>query len=189
MALGNEEKWKAALDCDPAYDGKFFYGVKTTGIFCRPSCKSKTPRRESVTFFNTAAEARDSGLRPCKRCRPDLLGFQPQKEIAEKIKAVYDLYSFDHNPLKEELKKLGLSRNRMSQLFHVQYGKTPVEYLNMLRIDKAKKLLADTQDKILQIALQSGFESLSTFYMQFRRMTSVSPKEYRDSAARKEERE
>ena len=183
--LTEEEKWKAAFACDEAYDGRFYYGVKTTGIFCRPSCKSKSPKRENVEFFDTAEQARDSGLRPCKRCRPDLLEFQPQKENGEKIKAVYDLYFSDHNRLKEELKKLGLSRNRIIQLFQNQYEKTPMEYLNGLRIDRAKELLANTPDNVLTIALQSGFESLSAFYTQFRRVTGVSPNEYREGRKKK----
>jgi AraC family transcriptional regulator of adaptative response / methylphosphotriester-DNA alkyltransferase methyltransferase len=179
--LTEEEKWKAALECDASYDGRFYYGVKTTGIFCRPSCKSKSPKRENVEFFDTAEQARESGLRPCKRCRPDLLEFYPQRENAEKIKDVYDLYFSDHDRLKEELSKLGLSRNRILQLFQNQYEKTPAEYLNALRVASAKKLLADTSDNILPIALQSGFESLSAFYTQFRRVTGLSPNEYRES--------
>lgn len=178
--LTEEEKWEASLACDAAYDGRFYYGVKTTGIFCRPSCKSKSPKRENVDFFDTAEQARESGLRPCKRCRPDLLEFQPQKENAERIKTVYDLYFSDHSRLKEEIRKLGLSRNRISQLFQTQYGKTPAEYLNSLRVDNARKLLTDSEENILQIALQSGFESLSTFYTQFRRIMGISPKEYRE---------
>ncbi|MDF2942254.1 MAG: transcriptional regulator, AraC family [Herbinix sp.] len=183
--LTEEEKWRALLTCDPAYEGRFFYGVKTTGIFCRPSCKSKSPKRENVVFFDTAEQARESGLRPCKRCRPDLLEFQPLKEAAVKIKAVCEQYFLDHIRLKEELAELGLSRNRIIQLFHAQYGKTPSEYLNQLRIDSAKVLLADTQNNIQQIALQSGFESLSTFYTQFRKVTGVSPKEYRENIAKR----
>lgn len=179
--LTEEEKWKAALECDACYDGRFYYGVKTTGIFCRPSCKSKSPKRENVEFFDTAEQARESGLRPCKRCRPDLLEFYPQRENAEKIKDVYDLYFSDHDRLREELSKLGLSRNRILQLFQNQYEKTPAEYLNALRVVSAKKLLADTSDNILPIALQSGFESLSAFYTQFRRVTGLSPNEYRES--------
>lgn len=168
-------------------DGKFFYGVKTTGIFCRPSCKSKSPKRENVIFFDTAAEARAWGLRPCKRCRPDLSEFQPQKEIAEKIKGIYDLYFSDYGRVQEELKKLGINRNRMSQVFYAYYGKIPAEYLNTLRITCAQNLLAHTRDSTLEIALQSGFESLSTFYTQFRRLTGASPKEYRCSTLGKEE--
>ncbi len=184
--MTEEEKWRASLSCDGDYDGRFFYGVKTTGIFCRPSCKSKNPKRENVIFFETADQARNNGLRPCKRCRPDLLEFQPQKEKAEQIKLVYQQFFADQNHLKEELKKIGLSRNRITQLFQLQYGKTPVEYLNEQRISCAQQLLVNTQDNILQIALQSGFESSSAFYTQFRKGSGVSPKEYREAAAQKE---
>lgn len=179
MNLTDEEKWQASQACNPAYDGRFFYGVKTTGIFCRPSCKSKSPKRENVVFFDTAGQAVESGLRPCKRCRPDLLEFQPLKESADKIKAVCDQYFADRRRMKEELMGLGLSRNRMIQLFQEQYKKTPSEYLNQLRVDSAKELLSKTQNSILQISLQSGFESLSTFYAQFKKVTGMSPKEYR----------
>ncbi len=110
-----------------------------------------------------------------------MLEFHPQRENAEKIKVVYDLYYSDNDRLREELKNLGLSRNRILQLFQNQYEKTPTEYLNGLRIDNAKKLLANTPDNILQIALQSGFGSLSSFYTQFKRVTGVSPNEYREN--------
>ncbi|MDF2886815.1 MAG: transcriptional regulator, AraC family [Lacrimispora sp.] len=177
--LTDDEKWQASQACNPAFDGRFFYGVKTTGIFCRPSCKSKSPKRENVLFFDTTEQAVECGLRPCKRCRPDLLVFQPLKDSADKVKEVCDQYFADRSCLKEELAGLGLSRNRMIQLFQEQYQKTPSEYLNQLRIDSAKDLLVHTQNNILQISLQSGFESLSTFYAQFRKVTGVSPKEYR----------
>ncbi len=181
--MTKEEKWKASLTCDAAYDGQFFYGVKTTGIFCRPSCRSKSPNRENIIFFDTAEQARNNGLRPCKRCRPDLLEFQPQKETAKKIKSTYQQFFSDHICLKEELKKIGLSRNRITQLFQLQYGKVPTAYLNELRISRAKELLVDTKDNILQIALQSGFESPSAFYTQFQRAAGVSPNKYREAAA------
>lgn len=184
--MNEEEKWQASLACDAAYDGRFFYGVKTTGIFCRPSCKSKSPKRENVIFFDTAEQARHDGLRPCKRCRPDLLEFHPQKETAEQIKVTCQQYYSDHHRLKEGFKKLGLSRNRLSRLFQLQYEMTLAEYVNELRISRAKQLLSGTQDTILYIALQSGFESLSTFYTQFRRVAGISPKGFREAASRKD---
>ena len=88
MTLTDNEKWDAVVHCDPTYDGQFFYGVKTTGIFCRPSCKSKTPLRENVEFFDEAAVASARGMRPCKRCRPDLLDYAPTRELLSKIKAI-----------------------------------------------------------------------------------------------------
>lgn len=181
--LTEEEKWKASLECNPAYDGRFFYGVKTTGIFCRPSCKSKSPKRENVIFFDTLEQAENSGLRPCKRCRPDLAEFQPLKEAAEKIKIICEQYYRDQSELKKRLSDIGLSRNRMTKLFQEQYGKTPAEYVHQLRVEQGKVLLADTKNNILNIAAQCGFESLSAFYTQFRKITGMSPKEYREKVA------
>src|SRR5699024_9504338 len=71
-SLPKEILWEAAISCDARYDGIFFYAVKTTGIFCRPSCKSRIPNKKNVSFFMNVAEAQDAGYRPCKRCRPDL---------------------------------------------------------------------------------------------------------------------
>lgn len=184
MVLKDEEKWQAVIDCDVSYDGSFFYGVRTTGIFCRPSCKSKNPKSENVAFFATADQAQESGLRPCKRCRPDLLAFQPKIEMAGEIKLVYDNFYTDRQQLEEEINKLGISPNRVIQLFHDQFGETPVNYLNVLRIKKAKVLLISTQLTILQIALQSGFGSLSTFYKLFKRLVGQSPKDYRSAAGK-----
>ncbi len=186
--MTDEEKWNASLACDPACDGRFYYGVLTTGIFCRPSCKSKSPKRENVVFFDTPQQAAASGLRPCKRCRPDLLEYEPQKESAEKIRQVCELYFADQSRLKTELRSLGLSRNRMSQLFLQEYGRSPSEYLSELRVAKARELLTESRYGILELALHSGYESLSAFYSQFRRLTGVSPKQYRESFPRKEER-
>jgi len=66
-----DDMWKAIVECDSSYDGTFYYGLRTTKIFCKPSCKSKTPNRENVGIFATPENARRAGLRPCKRCRPD----------------------------------------------------------------------------------------------------------------------
>ncbi|MDQ0203216.1 Ada metal-binding domain-containing protein [Pectinatus haikarae] len=177
--MTEEEKWEAVLACDASYNNKFFYGVKTTGIFCRPSCKSKNPKRENIIFFTAEEQARKSGFRPCKRCRPDLLEFRPHRENAEKIRLTYDRYFGDHVQLKKELEKLCLGRNQIIQLFQHHYKKTPVKYLKELRIANAKILLSDTQNTILQVALQSGFNSISTFYAQFDRLVGISPNAYR----------
>ena len=84
------EMWEAVQRSDASYDGLFFYAVKTTGIFCRPSCKSKPPKRENLCYFASGEEARAAGFRPCKRCRSDLLEYQPMREIAAEIKARLD---------------------------------------------------------------------------------------------------
>lgn len=179
MSITDSEKWSAVVNCDSTYDGKFFYGVKTTGVFCRPSCKSKEPLRENVVFFNNANEAVKNGMRPCKRCRPDLLEYKPMFEITEKAKNIYNRYFNEKEKLNCEIKKLGLSQNRLISLFKNQYGITPVEYCNRLKADKASELLMSTNKTILDISSESGFGSASSFYAAFKRYYEVSPKEYR----------
>lgn len=179
MALTKDEKWKAVVHCDNLYDGVFFYGVKTTGIFCRPSCKSKVPRRNNVEFFDEIKEAYAYGLRSCKRCRPDLIEFRPMLDLIEKAKHIFDTYFADRNKLAAEIKELGISQNYFIHLFRQQFLMTPVEYINRLRVEKAMQMLSNTDTNILKIALQCGFGSLSTFYEFFKKQAGLTPKEYR----------
>lgn len=177
--LSEQEKWAAVLHCDPAYDGKFFYGVKTTGIFCRPSCKSKTPRLENIEFFSNPDDACACGLRPCKRCRPDLLEYQPTTELVFKAKEVFESYFDDRDKLDSEIKKLAVSQNHMIRLFHQHFETTPAEYVTDLRINKAATYLATTHQNVLNIAFLAGFGSLSSFHVCFRKKFGMTPGEYR----------
>lgn len=177
--LAEEEKWNAVVQCNSNYDGVFFYGVKTTGIVCKPSCKSKEPKRNNVMFFDNIEDAYTYGLRPCKRCRPDLIKFNPMKDLIKKAKDIFDKYYANREELELEIKKLGISQNYLIQLFRKKYGLTPVKYLNQLRIEKSLDLLSNTSSNITDIALRSGFESLSTFYDFFKKQIGMTPKEYR----------
>jgi len=177
--LNNEEKWQAALNNDKDYDGKFFYAVKSTGIFCRPSCKSKTPLRENIEYFETPEAAMEAGYRPCKRCRPDLLSYQPMAELAEQAKSIIDRLYIDKAALSHELKQLGISRRHLTEVFATQYSCTPNEYAADRRIEKAKAELANGSEPVIDIALSSGFGSLSAFYTLFKKHTDMSPGAYR----------
>lgn len=179
MGLTADEQWQAVIHCDHSYDGVFFYGVKTTGIFCRPSCKSKEPLRNNVAFFGDIQEAYAHGLRPCKRCRPDLIAFRPTLDLLEKAKHVFETYFTDRNGLAVQMKELGISQNHLIHLFRQQYQMTPVEYLNILRIKKAMAMLGTTDTNILTIAMACGFGSLSTFYKFFKKQVGLTPQEYR----------
>ena len=173
------EKWDAVVNCDDKYDGKFFYGVKTTGIFCRPSCKSKEPLRENVKFFDKIDQAYADGLRPCKRCRPDLIEYKPMKELAEEAKKVFDTCFDDPMKLKLNIKKLAISQNRLINLFQKQFNSTPLEYINKLRVGKAAELIEHSDNSILNIAMLSGFGSLSSFYNVFKKYIGIAPGEYK----------
>ncbi len=177
--MSEDEKWAAALGNNGSFDGIFFYAVKTTGIFCRPSCKSKSPLRENVSFFDSADQAREAGYRPCKRCRPDLLSYQPLQELAEKAKKLLDSGIENKLLLAKELRGLGLTQHRLAELFRSHYGLTISEYSQKIRLEKARTMLADTKESIPDIAFEAGFESLSAFYRFFRKQTGMTPAAYR----------
>ena len=179
MALTNNEMWNAVVHCDNSYDGIFFYGVKTTGIFCRPSCKSKEPLRNNVNFFDAIEQAYANGFRPCKRCRPDLIEFRPMLDLIEKAKRLFDTYFDNPDKLAVVIKDLGVSQNHLIHIFRQQINITPVEYINTLRLEKAKKLLVYTDSNIINIAFLCGFGSLSTFYELFKKKVGLTPKNYR----------
>ena len=171
--------WKAVLEHDAACDGLFFYAVASTGIYCRPSCKSKQPKRANVHFFETAAQAREAGFRPCKRCRSDLMEYQPMREIVQKAKAMLDDCFARQQAMRGELASLGLSPRRVGELFRQEYGVTPGEYIAELRLGEARRLLAETEQPILDIAYSTGFGGVSSFYRFFKTAVGLSPAAYR----------
>jgi len=178
-----EEMWKAVVNCDASYDGLFFYGVKSTRIYCRPSCKSKTPKRENVVFFETKEEAEKAGFRPCKRCRPDLLAYHPAADLSERAKKMIERDYADHRKLLSDMKDIGVSRKHLSELFTKEYGFTPSDYRMQLRIKAAKKLLREGKS-VTDTSLLSGYANPSEFQDHFRRETGLPPARYRQIFAR-----
>ena len=181
--MTDDERYNAISNNDANYDGVFFYGVKSTSIFCRPSCQSKKPKRENVQFFDNAADALAKGFRPCKRCRSDLLSYHPMEEIAEELKKHLEkLYTMQFS-WNENMLGLGLSERRIVDIFKETYGVTPKAYIDALRLKEAKKRLCDTDRKIIDIAAAVGFGSLSTFNRFFKEQVGETPQSYRKSRA------
>ncbi len=174
-----DELFNAVISNDESYDTVFIYAVKSTGIYCRPSCKSKAPKVENIEFYETADEAIKAGYRPCKRCRSDLLEYKPMKDIAEKLKNLIDEMFAEVEKLNFEYGKLGLSRKRMVEVFKEEYGLTPSGYVNDLRYKEACRLLEQTDNEVIDIAYSVGFSSLSTFYKFFKERANISPAAYR----------
>ncbi len=174
-----EEMYEAVINNDPNYDTLFFYAVKSTGIFCRPSCKSRAPKKENIVFFHTAEQARAAGYRPCKRCRSDLLEYKPMQDMADKIKKLMDTMPLETSQLQGEMSALGLSHKRVVEIFKDAYGITPHAYMNNLRFAEAKALLKHSDAEIIDIAFSVGFSSLSAFYAFFKARAKLSPVAYR----------
>lgn len=179
--MTDDARWRAVVACDPRADGSFFYAVETTGIFCRPSCNSKTPLRRNVRFFETVEEAAQGGFRPCKRCRPELQEYDPGRALVGQVKQLYENHYADIRMVKDVVAGLGVSRNHLMRLFRQHEGCTQTQYLARVQVGNAKMLLRETQDGILEIALASGFASLSSFYKRFREITGTTPTAWRES--------
>jgi AraC family transcriptional regulator, regulatory protein of adaptative response / methylphosphotriester-DNA alkyltransferase methyltransferase len=180
--------WQAVVAGDEHYDGRFYYGVTTTKIYCRPSCRSKLPKQENAVYFSSAAEAEKAGYRPCKRCRPEMNGvYAPEEELIEAACRIISL-EFEREGLAETLPgRLGSSAFHFQRLFKKAKGETPAEYLRRVRITQATVLLAESTLDNTRIAFAVGFRSLSGFYAAFRRQMACSPRAYRQLCRETEE--
>ncbi len=184
--MTEDEKWKAVVENNESMDGVFFYCVKTTGIFCRPSCKSKIPKRDNVFFVDTKEEAINLGFRPCKRCRSDLISYKPLKEVADELKKLTDNHWKDSVNFHQELRGLGFSEHRLIEIFREEYGITPAEYISEKKINYAKEMLVNSDMKIVDIAYDLNFSAISSFYKFFKEKTGMAPGMYRKQMSEKD---
>lgn len=179
----NEESWRAIVACDPAYDGQFWYGVLTTGIFCRPSCKSRVPKVENIRIFSSPHEAKQSGLRPCKRCQPQAAKWLPADvELAKRAEQLITEYYQEPLTLPEMASRLFVSPFYLQRTFTRLMNCSPGKYLNQKRVEAAKKLLAETTRTVTDIAMQVGFRTSAYFTQVFHKETGLTPTQYRREA-------
>ncbi|MFO1442225.1 methylphosphotriester-DNA--protein-cysteine methyltransferase family protein [Bacillus sp. Bva_UNVM-123] len=173
-----EEMWEKIMACDRKYDGLFFTAVKTTKIYCRPSCRSRKPKKVNVEFYYDINEVEKAGYRACKRC-------QPEVEHSPNVGVVKNVITFLVNHYKQNLilkdiaEQVGLSPYYLERLFKQETTETPRTYLEKIRIDKAAYLLKYTAMTNLVICYEVGFQSPSNFYKVFRSLKNCSPSEYR----------
>ncbi|MDB5900745.1 MAG: fusion protein AdaA/AlkA : methylphosphotriester-DNA alkyltransferase and transcriptional [Ramlibacter sp.] len=181
---------------DARFDGSFFIGVTSTGIYCRPVCKVRVPKRENCRFFAHAAQAEGAGFRPCLRCRPELapqaLRWSTQDAsamLAQQAARMLDEPEAwgDTAPSVEKLaQRLGISDRHLRRIFEAQLGVSPLQYLQTRRLLSAKQLLADTRLPITQVALVSGFASVRRFNSAFSGRYGLSPGALRREGAPRE---
>jgi AraC family transcriptional regulator of adaptative response / DNA-3-methyladenine glycosylase II len=174
--------YKAMLARDHRFDGKFFIGVKTTGIYCRPVCPAK-PKRENVEFFSSYLLAEKAGYRPCLRCRPESAPGSPvwigtSAVVQRGIRLIQNLESLKFNEDDFAL-KFGVSARHLRRLFQDEIGKTPKQLAFENRLNLARKLITETNLPVTEVAYSSGFESIRRFNDAFKKRFKKKPTELR----------
>ncbi len=176
----NEHIWQAIVACDPAYDGRVYYGLLTTGIFCKPSCKSKTPNKQNVRIYSSPEEAQRDGLRPCKRCRPDKpIHHSPDVELVEQLTRLIHERYHDSLTLSEMAAHLYISPFYLQKCFTRIMNMSPANYLKAIRVQAAKAMLAETKMSMTSIAHAVGFQNSAYFSSVFQKATGYAPTAYR----------
>ncbi|HEY5830178.1 MAG TPA: Ada metal-binding domain-containing protein [Hyphomicrobiaceae bacterium] len=148
---------------DPALDGVVFVAVKTTGIYCRPVCRVRTPLARNIRFYPSAAAAERAGYRPCLRCRPETAPFCPAwkgtKTTVERALALVQAGALDRDTVDALAERLGIGPRHLSRLFAEHLAASPLQVALSLRIQRAKLLLDDTELPVSVVAERAGFSS------------------------------
>jgi AraC family transcriptional regulator of adaptative response / DNA-3-methyladenine glycosylase II len=155
--------YRALAAKDARFDGVFFTGVKTTGIYCRPVCGVKTPRASSCVFFSSAAAAEAAGFRPCLRCRPELAPYALQENLAYAVWQRIAAGALNDGDVERLSEEVGLSSRQLRRILLQHFGVTPVELAQTQRLLFAKKLLQETTLPMADIAYAAGFGSIRRF--------------------------
>ncbi len=177
-AVTTDPRWKAVVTRDPAADGSFVYSVKTTGVYCRPSCGSRTARPENVQFHPTPSEAERAGFRPCMRCKPD----QPPLSVRQtaRVASVCRYIDAAERPpsLREMADHIGLSPHHLHRLFRAVTGVTPRAYAAARRARRVRDALTDG-DTVTAAIYAAGYGSGSRFYETSTRVLGMTPTRFR----------
>ncbi len=189
MELDPDTAWNALAAHDARYDGRFFVGVTSTRIYCRPVCRVRTPRRENCRFYANAATAEQAGFRPCLRCRPELAPGLSLMDSSQ-VLAQHAARMIDHAVragaavrMPALAARLGVTERHLRRVFAQAHGVSPIDYLTTQRLLQAKQLLTDTDLPVTEVALACGFESLRRFNAVFAEQVRLKPTELRRAGA------
>src|SRR5437016_14555370 len=170
---------QARLSRDARFDGKFFIGVLSSGVYCRPICPARTPKEKNVRYFASAAAAAEAGFRPCLRCRPECspgtpawLGTSTTVSRALRLISESALEDAGVNALAA---RLGIGSRQLRRLFVRHLGASPIAVANTRRLHFAKKLIDETNLPFSQIALAAGFGSVRRFNAALRKTYNRTP--------------
>lgn len=179
MLLATEQLWSALEAGDPRFDGWFFVGVRTTGIYCRPSCPARTPKRENVRLFATAAAAQAAGLRACMRCRPDATPGSPEWDtradlVGRAMRLITDGV-VDRDGVEGLAGQLGYASRHVHRQLVAVVGAGPLALARAQRAQTARILIETTTLPMAEIALAAGFRSLRQFNDTVREVFALTP--------------
>lgn len=176
--LTDQDRWDAVVRRDPAADDQFFYSVKTTGVYCRPSCAARLARRKNVQFHATREAAAKAGFRPCKRCRPDEAR-QAERQAAAIAKACRVIEQAEELPALDELAAAtGMSRFYFHRVFKSITGLTPKAYAAAHRADRVRRELKRSA-RVTDAIYEAGFNSSGRFYAASSKLLGMTPSDFR----------
>ena len=185
MILDHDACYRAISARDARFDGRIYTGVRTTGIYCRPICPARTPKRENVEFFASAAAAQEAGFRSCLRCRPEC---SPQlaiwrgtsNTVSRGLALIADgALDGEETGVEQLAERLGMGERQLRRLFQHHIGASPITVAQTRRVLFAKQLLAETAMPLAQVALASGFGSVRRFNAVFQKLYKKAPGEFR----------
>jgi len=185
MVLDADAAYLALKTHDARFDGRLFVGVTSTGIYCRPVCRVRTPRRENCRFFDTRAQAEAAAFRPCMKCRPEIAPGLSHTDSSRSLAdtaarliedAVHGGVGLSLTALSA---RLGITSRHLRRIFAATHGVAPQNYIGTQRLLLAKQLLTDTALPVTQVALASGFESLRRFNAAFAEHYRFNPTQLR----------
>lgn len=191
MRITPEVCYRAVQAKDTRFDGVFFVGVKSTGIYCRPVCPARTPARKSCEFFDHAVEAEKAGFRACFRCRPELAPGQSSVDASSRItqSAVTLIHEgfLNHHSVDELAEKLDVTSRHLRRTLNNELGVSPQQLAQSKRLALAKQLVQETSLNLADVAFASGFASVRRFNDAFQKVLGCSPTKLRRSHQRTSE--
>ncbi|MCU1348535.1 MAG: methylated-DNA/protein-cysteine methyltransferase [Acidobacteria bacterium] len=174
MTISDDAAWDAVQRRDARLDGRFVFAVRSTGIYCRPSCPARRPRRENVAFYDASSAAERAGFRACLRCVPD----GTKVTLAERVRAAINARIEDGVTLGELAELLGVSAAHLQRTFKQQFGASPKEYLAARRAERFKSELREGK-MIAAATYEAGYGSSSRLYSQSNARLGMTPATYR----------
>lgn len=186
MLLNPDDFEQARQARDPHFDGRVFIGVVTTGIYCRPVCPVRLPRKENIRLYSTAAAAGEAGFRPCLRCRPESSPGTPawmgSSFSVSRALQLIARGALDEGSVASLAQQLGIGQRQLTRLFQQHLGVSPIAVANTQRLHFAKKLIDETQLPMAQVCFAAGFSSIRRFNAVFNEVYGRAPLTLRKQA-------